>query len=181
MTHGQRRDKGNKHRGIPSRRLVCNMKTRDVGGPDNIALPCHQAPTLPAQKGYPNVPGIGGRLVSIIKENVAALSLVSTIPLGGDIINNQKLPKVLTRTMPSMCPDTTTALLPPESLQLWLTSIALHFDVARIAVVVASQRPRCRSHTWLLSITLCRPLRLHALREVLRGNVATGRRVTYVK
>lgn len=91
MTHGQRRDERNKHRGMPSRRLICNMKTRDVGGPENIALLYHQAPTLRAQEGYPNVSGIGGRLVSIIKENVAAFSSIFTIPLGDEIINNQKL------------------------------------------------------------------------------------------
>lgn len=74
---------------------------------------------------------------------------------------------VLTLTTPSICPDTTTAFDPRESLQLWLTSIALHFDVARIAVVVASQRPRCRSHTCLLFVAMHCAVR--ALLEVLGG------------
>ena len=41
-----------------------------------------------------------------------------------------------------MCPDTTTALVPFESFQLWLTSTALHLDVARMALVVAFHCPR---------------------------------------
>ena len=47
-----------------------------------------------------------------------------------------------TRTIPSMCPEATTALTPVESVHVRLTSRVLHFEVARIMVVVASQQPR---------------------------------------
>lgn len=61
---------------------------------------------------------------------------------GANTVVGAALRHLRTRTEASMCPDTTTALVPFESFQLWLTSTALHLDVARMALVVASHCPR---------------------------------------